>query len=77
MRDGSSTPAHQLLLTRGGGVLRPRGAREYELLQPRPLPIAALLVLLVYIRGKRGTSLAQMLDRRSPFPQALPINGLC
>jgi len=33
--------------------------------------------LLVYIRGKRGTSLAQMLDRCSPFPQASPINGLC
>ena len=58
-------------------VLRPRGARASELLQPRPLPTAVLLVLLVYIRGKRGTSLAQMLDRRSLFPQAPPINGLC
>jgi hypothetical protein len=58
-------------------ALRPRGAREYELLQLRPPPIAALLVLLVYIRGKRGTYLAQMLDRRSLFPQASPINGLC
>jgi hypothetical protein len=35
------------------------------------------LFFLGYIRGKWGTSLAQMLDRRSPFPQALPINGLC
>ena len=28
-------------------------------------------------RGKRCTGLAQMLDRRSLFPQASPINGLC
>jgi hypothetical protein len=33
--------------------------------------------LLLYIRGKGGTGLAQMLVRRSLFPQDLPINGLC
>jgi len=53
------------------------GARESELPQPKLLPTADLLVLLVYIGGKRGTSLAQMLDWRSLFPQAPPINGLC
>ena len=58
-------------------VLRLYGARESELLQPKLLPTADLLVLLVYIWGKRGTSLAQMLDWRSLFPQAPPINGLC
>jgi hypothetical protein len=58
-------------------VLRLYGARESALLQPKLLPTADLLVLLVYIWGKRGTSLAQMLDWRSLFPQAPPINGLC
>ena len=42
----------QLLLT-ASRVLRPRGARASEPLQPRRLPTAALLVLLVYIRGRR------------------------
>ena len=68
MRDGCSCCSR---------VLRLRGARESELLQPKLLPTADLLVLLVYIWGKRGTSLAQMLDRRSLFPHAPPINGLC
>jgi hypothetical protein len=58
-------------------VLRPHGAREFEPLQPRPLPTAVLLVLRAYIRGKRGIGLAQMLARSSLFPQAPPINGLC
>ena len=58
-------------------VLRLHGARGFELPQPRLLPTAALLVLQVYIRGTGGTSLAQMLDRRSLLPQAPPINGLC
>ena len=49
-------------------VLRLYGARESELPQPKLLPTADLLVLLVYIGGKRGTSLAQMLDWRSLFP---------
>ena len=61
--------------------LRRRGARECVPLQPRPPRTAALfnslLVPLVYSRGKWGTRLAQMLVRRSLFPQASPINGRC
>ena len=68
MRDGSSC------CSRG---LRLHGAHAFELLQPWQPPTAALLALLVYIRGKGGTNLAQMLVWYSFFPQASPINGLC
>ena len=53
------------------------GARECVLLQLRPLRTAVLSVPMVYGRGKGGIRLAQMLVRRSLFPQALPINGWC
>lgn len=44
---------------------------------PRPwlLRTAALLVLLVYSRGKTDTELAQMLARFSLFPPALPLTA--
>ena len=61
----------------GSWGLRRRGARECVPLQPRPPRTVALLVPLVYSRGKWGTRLAQMLVRRSRFPQASPINGRC
>lgn len=49
----------QLLLTRVG-VLRPRGARASEPLQPRRLPTAALLVLQCLHSGEEvGTGLAR------------------
>ena len=57
--------------------LRRRGARECAPLQPRPPRTVALLVPLVYSRGKWGTRLAQMLERRLLFSHILPINGLC
>jgi len=38
---------------------------------------AVLLVPLLYVRGKGGTRLAQMLVRYSLFPQDPPTNGLC
>ena len=63
----------QLLLTASRDVLRPRGARASEPLQPRRLPTAALLVL--HSGEEVGTG--QMLARRSLFPHASPSNGLC
>jgi len=56
------------------GLTPPRRSRVRQLWLPRT---AVLLVPLLYIRGKGGIGLAQMLVRRSPFPHDLPINGLC
>ena len=57
--------------------LRLHGARGYGQRRPWLLPTAALLILLVYSRGKTGAVLALMLGWSSFFPQAPPINGRC
>jgi len=56
---------------------RRRGARACVRRQLWPLRTAVLLVPLLYVRGKGGTRLAQMLVRYSLFPQDPPTNGLC
>jgi len=61
----------------GSRGLRRRGARACARRQLWLLRTAVLLVPLLYIRGKGGTRLAQMLVRCSPFPHDPPINGLC
>ena len=69
MRDGSNC-----CTSRG---LRLHGARGYAQRPPWLLPTAALLILLIYSRGKTGAVLAVMLGWLSFFPQAPPINGRC